>query len=64
MNKLEICQEICELKNRLKNSDYKVLKHIENELTEDEYLEIKQERQAWRDRINELQEELNSEEIL
>lgn len=54
--------EIYELKQNLKDTDYKVLKYVEGELPEIEYNEIKKQRQAWRDRINELEQE--DEELL
>ena len=46
------------LKKKLSESDYKLFKYLEGELTEDEYLVIKAERQSWRDEINQLEEEL------
>lgn len=42
----------------LANSDYKALKYAEGQLSEAEYAEIKKFRQSMRDRINELQNEL------
>lgn len=39
----------------LANTDYKAIKHAEGAMTDEEYEETKAERQAWRDRINELQ---------
>lgn len=42
--------------NELKSSDYKALKYAEGQLTEVEYAPIKAERQALRDKINELRE--------
>ena len=59
MDKIGICSRICELKNNLKNSDYKVLKYIENQYPIEEYEELRQQRKAWRDEINELEKELN-----
>ena len=47
---------IVELKSLLSKSDYKVLKHYEGELPEEEWATAKAERQAWRDEINSLQE--------
>ena len=46
---------ICDIKALLINSDYKVLKYTEGELTEEEWATAKAERQAWRDEINTLQ---------
>ena len=41
-------------------TDYKALKYAEGVLTESEYEPIKQRRQEWRRRINELEKELQS----
>lgn len=48
--------EIMSLKQQLSDSDYKAIKYAEGWLTEEEYTPIKAERQALRDRINELEE--------
>ena len=48
--------EIRELKQKLNETDYKAIKYAEGVLSEDEYSETKAQRQAWRDRINELEE--------
>ncbi len=63
MTKDEIMQEperspteqIAELKVKLEASDYKAIKFAEGWLTEAEYAPIKAERQALRDKINELE---------
>ncbi len=47
--------EIMELKQKLFDSDYKAIKYAEGQLSEEEYASIKEERQSWRDRINELE---------
>lgn len=47
--------EIVELKHKLLETDYKAIKYAEGVLTESEYALTKQERQSWRNRINELQ---------
>jgi hypothetical protein len=39
----------------LSDSDYKALKFFEGELSEEEYLPIKQQRSEWRKLINELE---------
>lgn len=49
------------LKTRLKSSDYKLLKFIEGELTDEEYASTREERRAWRAKINELEAELEAE---
>lgn len=56
--RLEILQEIDELKKQLVDTDYKAIKYAEGQLTEEEYAPIKNQRQLWRNRINELEEEL------
>ena len=52
--------EIQYYKELLFASDYKAIKYAEGLLTEEEYAPIRAERQGWRNRINELEEELNN----
>lgn len=52
---------IKELKRLLADSDYKATKYAEGWLTEEEYAPIKAQRQAWRDEINELEQELEQD---
>ena len=47
--------EIAELKGMLAETDYKAIKYAEGWITSAEYEETKAQRQAWRDRINELE---------
>jgi FtsZ-binding cell division protein ZapB len=47
--------EIFELKQKLYDTDYQAIKYAEGFLTEEEYAEMKAQRQAWRERINELE---------
>lgn len=47
---------ISELKEKLSASDYKALKYADGALTEAEYAQTRDERQAWRDEINEIEE--------
>lgn len=56
--KNQIENEITQYKELLNNSDYKVLKYIEGCLEQNEYNEIKTQRQEWRNKINELEEML------
>lgn len=56
LNKLEI--KIINLKAKLRNTDYRAIKYAEGLLSEEEYASIKAQRQAWRDEINKLEEEL------
>lgn len=59
MDEKELIQmEIGQCKLELAGSDYKVLKYLEGQLSDDEYLEIKEKRIEWRNRINELEERL------
>lgn len=51
---------IRELKKLLSASDYKATKFAEGWMTAEEYAPIKAQRQAWRDEINELEQELSS----
>ena len=46
---------ITELKSKLASTDYKAIKFAEGALTEEEYAEIKTQRQSWRDEINRLE---------
>lgn len=45
---------IAELKSLLASTDYQAIKYAEGVLSEEEYLSIKEQRQLWRDEINEL----------
>lgn len=57
--KIDILQnEIETLKQKLSETDYKAIKYAEGLISEEEYEPIKAERQSWRDRINELEKEL------
>ena len=47
--------EIAELKRRLAETDYKAIKYAEGLIGEKEYAAVKKERQAVRNRINELE---------
>lgn len=53
-----IIPQIMALKESLSASDYKAIKYAEGLITAEEYEPIKAERQALRDRINELEKEL------
>ena len=53
-----IAQEIVSLLEALSLSDYKAIKYAEGLISEVDYEPIKAERQALRDRINELEKEL------
>jgi hypothetical protein len=50
--------EICELKMKLLQTDYQAIKYAEGMFTLSEYAPIREQRQAWRDRINELESEI------
>lgn len=47
--------EIAELKRKLSESDYQAIKYAEGEITAAQFEPVKQQRIAWRARINELQ---------
>ena len=51
-------QRIAELKAQLSETDYKAIKYAEGWLSEEEYAPIKAERQAVRDRINRLENDI------
>lgn len=54
--KAEYEAEIAELKQKLADTDYQVIKHADGALTDEEYQPIKAQRAEWRARINELEE--------
>lgn len=56
-----INQQIRELQGKLAATDYQALKYSEGWITEEEYTEIKANRQSWRDTINQLQAQLKEE---
>ena len=47
--------EISELKRKLGATDYQAIKYAEGVISDEEYADMKAQRQAWRDRINELE---------
>lgn len=48
-------ERIAELKQLLEDTDYKAIKYAEGLISEEEYAEVKAQRQAWRDEINSLE---------
>ena len=57
-----VIDEINELKAHLAATDYIAIKHSEGWISDEDYANTKAERQAWRDRINELENETESTE--
>lgn len=55
MQVAEINRQISEYKEKLRESDYKALKYLEGFINEEDYKPIKEERQTYRDKINELE---------
>ena len=55
-------QRIAELKQLLADTDYKAIKYGEGLLTDEQYAETKAQRQAWRDEINELEQNDNTKQ--
>ena len=53
--KQEKLNRINELKKLLSSTDYQAIKYAEGLITEEEYLPIKNQRQEWRNEINELE---------
>ena len=51
----EIQTEIETLKQKLSDTDYQAIKYAEGQITEEDYRPIREQRQAWRDKINELE---------
>lgn len=58
----EIQGEINALKQLLSNTDYQAIKHSEGEMSEVEFVPIREKRQRWRARINELEVQLDDGE--
>ena len=54
--------DITVLKQQLRDTDYQAIKYAEGFISEEEYAPIKAQRQAWRERINELEEIVKSAE--
>ena len=54
-------KEIAELKAKLRQSDYQAIKYAEGMITLSDYSPIREQRQAWRDRINSLEEVIGGE---
>lgn len=59
MKEYTIIPQIIALKEELSASDYKAIKFAEGLITEEEYAPIRAARQALRDEINKLEQELN-----
>ena len=57
----ELQGEINALKQLLSNTDYQAIKHSEGEMTDKEYASIREKRQKWREKINELEKQLAEE---
>ena len=53
-----IIPQIMALKAELAASDYKAIKFAEGELSAEEYAPIREQRRMWRNKINELEEQL------
>lgn len=58
----EIQGEINAYKQLLANTDYQAIKHSEGKISDADYEEMKDIRKGYRERINELEEELASAE--
>ena len=50
--------KISELKAKLAATDYQAIKYAEGQISDTEYEPIKNQRQAWRDEINQLEKEI------
>jgi len=59
-DKQEIQGEINAYKQLLANTDYQAIKHSEGEISDTDYEEMKELRRNYRERINELEEELGA----
>ena len=54
-------QQIAGLKQNLADTDYQAIKYAEGAISDEDYAEIKAQRQAWRDEINRLENEGNAD---
>ena len=59
-NAILIQAEITQLKENLSDTDYAAIKIAEGVAADDDYADVLVQRQAWRDRINALEKELNN----
>lgn len=57
----KIENEIAMYQVMLSQTDYKAIKHADGALSDDDYAETKSKRQSWRDKINELEAQMNAE---
>lgn len=55
-------QKIASLKQNLADTDYQAIKYAEGAISEEDYAEMKAQRQAWRDEINRLESEGQADE--
>lgn len=55
VKKFEIQQQIAKLKQKLRETDYQAIKYAEGRITQEEYQSISNQRQEWRDKINDLE---------
>ena len=58
IKRFSIEKQIQDLKRLLQDSDYKAIKYAEGLITEQDYEPIKELRQSYRDKINELEDSL------
>lgn len=59
---MAIKEEVADLKQKLTDTDYIAIKYAEGWITAEDYAPTKAQRQQWRDRINELQQEAETVE--
>lgn len=57
LERVKNLERIRELKQLLASQDYKTIKYIQGELTEEEFAEVKAQCKSWRDEINKLEQE-------
>lgn len=56
----EMQGEINACKLLLRDTDYQSIKHADGVITDEEYAEMRAQRQVWRDKINELETEIKN----
>ena len=63
LERVKNLERIRELKQLLASQDYKTIKYMQGELTEEEFAEVKAQCKSWRDEINKLEQEQVKNEL-
>lgn len=60
--RVPVDEQIAMLKQNLADTDYKAIKYAEGLISEQDYAEIKAQRQIWRDEINRLESGVDTDD--